>query len=251
MSKNTQTRCKCQICQKEHALSDLFYAELVRPSISDFIKLSNPNWSAKGYICLSDLRKYRADYVKHIILQDRGELTELDQMVCDSLKEHELITKNINKAFEKQLSFGARMADKVAHFGGSWTFIIIFFSFLILWMGVNSIFIIRNPLDPFPYIFLNLMLSCLAAIQAPVIMMSQNRQAEKDRMRSDDDYLTNLKSELEIRQLHSKLDQFMKKQWDRILELQGIQIELAEDLLKKKYKHKLNSEDTKVNDQQI
>ena len=127
-------------------------------------------------------------------------------------------------------TLGERMADRVADFGGSWTFIILFFGILALWMGVNASFMLARPFDPYPYIFLNLMLSCLAAIQAPIIMMSQNRQESRDRLRSKNDYQINLKAELEIRQLHEKVDHLLKRQWERLMEIQEIQIELMSEM---------------------
>jgi uncharacterized membrane protein len=228
----------CQICRKECYHTELFPAEQIRPIFNDFIRLRHPEWTKEGYLCFEDLRKLRREHVAHLVEKDRGELSELDQSVFESLKEHELLSQNINSKFERTLSFGEKIADKVAHFGGSWTFILGFFGVLMLWMLLNLLMVESQAFDPYPFIFLNLVLSCLAAIQAPVIMMSQNRQAERERLRADDDYCTNLKAELEIRQLHAKLDQFMKKQWERILELQQIQIDLAEEFLDHKKKSK-------------
>jgi uncharacterized membrane protein len=122
----------------------------------------------------------------------------------------------------------------IADFGGSWRFIIIFGVVLFLWVVLNSISLFWKPYDPYPFIFLNLILSCLAAIQAPIIMMSQNRQETKDRLRADHDYRVNLKAELEIRSLHEKLDHLLVHQWQRLLEIQGIQMELMEELTIKK-----------------
>lgn len=240
---NSQNKCKkCQICQKEFPLNELYPAELVRESIIDLIRLEHPEWSHHGFICLDDLRYFRSLHVKHLIEKDRGELSALDNMVIESLKEHELLSENINTKFDRQLTFGEKIADKVAKFGGSWGFILSFLGIIVVWMLINTYFSFRGAFDPYPFILLNLVLSCLAAIQAPIIMMSQNRQAEKDRFKLDDDYCVNLKSELEIRQLHAKFDVFMRKQWERILELQEIQIELAEDVLSSHmYKRPVNN----------
>lgn len=224
----------CNICGQTFARRFLVPAALVRNSIADLIKAKHPNWDDKGYICYTDLRSFRSDLIKKFLEEEKGEISRLDQEVIESLNEHSILTEDISKKFEKSFTFGERLADHIARFGGSWTFIIFFGTILFSWMGVNSFLLIRNPFDPYPYIFLNLVLSCLAAIQAPVIMMSQNRQAERDKLRDIDDYCTNLKAELEIRHLNSKLDFFMNKQWDRMLEIQQIQIELAEELLEKK-----------------
>jgi len=144
----------------------------------------------------------------------------------------------VNKKFFRHLTFGERVSDKVAQFGGSWKFILAFVIVIIFWMIINTFFFTQEGFDPYPFILLNLVLSCLAAIQAPVIMMSQNRQARRDRLQANEEYMTNLKAELEIQQLHSKLDLFMKRQWETLIELQKIQIELSEDLLHGKHKKK-------------
>ncbi len=134
----------------------------------------------------------------------------------------------------ENLNFGQRIADKIALFGGSWSFILTFSFLLIAWIIFNAFVIKDHPIDPFPFILLNLILSCLAALQAPIIMMSQNRQSEKDRMRAELDYKVNLKAELEIRHLKSKLDLLASHQWKRLLEIQELQTELMEDLNRKK-----------------
>ncbi len=138
--------------------------------------------------------------------------------------------RNVNEIVQEQMRFGEKVADLVARFGGSWTFIISFLAFLLIWMGVNTAHLLASPPDPFPYIFLNLILSCIAALQAPVIMMSQNRQEAKDRMRAEHDYKVNLKAELEIRHLHEKIDFLLKQQSSRFFELQRMQIELMQEL---------------------
>lgn len=115
--------------------------------------------------------------------------------------------KNVNDLIEQRMTFGEKIADIVAHFGGSWPFIILFFTFLLLWAGINTALVLKEPPDPYPYIFLNLLLSCLAALQAPVIMMSQNRQAVKDRLQADEDFRVNVKAEFAIQQLHRKIDE--------------------------------------------
>jgi len=115
--------------------------------------------------------------------------------------------KNVNELVEARMTFGESVADAVAHFGGSWPFITSFFGFLLLWTVVNTAVFFASPPDPYPYIFLNLLLSCLAALQAPIIMMSQNRQAAKDRLQADEDFRVNVKAEFAIQQLHRKIDE--------------------------------------------
>lgn len=131
------------------------------------------------------------------------------------------------------ITFGQRLADKVASFGGSWTFIISFGIFITIWILFNIFFLQSKSFDPFPFILLNLILSCIAALQAPVIMMSQNRQEEKDRERSKKDYMINLKSELEIRILHEKIDHLMMHQQQDLIEIQEVQIDMMNDILKR------------------
>ncbi|SHF47615.1 Uncharacterized membrane protein [Flavobacterium fontis] len=131
---------------------------------------------------------------------------------------------------EDQRTLGQRIADKVADFGGSWTFIISFFCFLLLWIAANVFWFQNQGFDPYPFILLNLILSCIAALQAPIIMMSQNRQEEKDRERAKKDFIINLKAEHEIRELHQKMDHILKHQHEELMALQRQQIDLLQQL---------------------
>ena len=162
--------------------------------------------------------------------EDRGELSSLEQAVVTSLARNDMLASDTDAEFEQKLTLGERVADRIADFGGSWPFLFMFGGFILLWMIVNSVLLFVRPFDPYPYILLNLCLSCLAAVQAPVIMMSQNRQESRDRLRSENDYRVNLKAELEIRQLHEKLDHLLQHQWERLVEIQQIQIELMNEL---------------------
>jgi len=146
------------------------------------------------------------------------------------LREHELLSSNIDAEFEQNWSFGERMADKITTFGGNWAFLICSGIFLFIWIGLISFVLLWHLLDPYPFIFLNLILSCLAAIQAPIIMMSQNRQEAKDRIRSQHDYQANLKAELEIRNLHEKVDYLLSHQWERLVQIQELQLEVLSKL---------------------
>ena len=162
-----------------------------------------------------------------------GELSTLELDVMRSMKDQGLLAKNVNVEFDRKSTLGERLADKVAEFGGSWRFIITFFIVMVMWIIMNSVLLLRKPFDPYPFILLNLVLSCLAAIQAPIIMMSQNRQEAKDRLRSEHDYQINLKAELEIRFLHEKIDHLLAQQWQRLVEIQQIQMDLMEELVRK------------------
>ncbi|MGW8186623.1 MAG: DUF1003 domain-containing protein [Desulfobacterales bacterium] len=220
----------CRICGKTRSGSQLIPAALVRNAISDQIRVEFPDWSTEGYICASDLNRFRMRYIENLLESEKGELSTLDREVLESLKLHDTLTADVDMEFEKELTFGEKLSDKLADFGGSWTFLIIFGGILLAWIFLNSIALLAKPFDPYPYILLNLVLSCLAAIQAPVIMMSQNRQEAKDRLRSQHDYQVNLKAELEIRHLHEKIDHLLSRQWERLVEIQQIQIDLMTEI---------------------
>jgi uncharacterized membrane protein len=220
----------CQICGAQALKTNLVAAGLIRPSVVDLIKRSFPDWSADGFICIDDLNRFRYAYVSSLVEDEKGELTDLDKEVLESLSTHEILSTQVDKEYESRLTFGQRLSDRIAQFGGSWRFIIIFGCILVAWIAVNSIVLLTKPFDPYPYILLNLILSCLAAIQAPIIMMSQNRQEEKDRARATHDYQVNLKAELEIRQLHQKLDHLLSHQWERLVEIQKVQLELLSEV---------------------
>lgn len=224
----------CAICGKSFAPQNLVPGEIIREEIAAEILKSHPDWSAEQLICKVDLSKFRGKYVHDLLESEKGELSTLEQEVVRSLSEHEILSLDTESELEQQWSFGERMADKIATFGGSWTFLICFAVFLCIWIGINSLVWVLRPLDPYPFIFLNLMLSCLAAVQAPIIMMSQNRQEAKDRIRSQHDYQINLKAELEIRHLHEKVDHLLSHQWSRLVQIQELQLELLAELGAKK-----------------
>lgn len=166
------------------------------------------------------------------IAADKGQLDELENEVLRSLKENDILAENAEEEFAGSLTFGERLSDSIASFGGSWKFIIAFGVVLGGWITLNIVGLLARPFDPFPFILLNLVLSCLAAIQAPIIMMSQNRQEARDRIRSKNDYKVNLKAELEIRHLHEKLDHLLIHQWQRLMEIQQIQVELMNEIVR-------------------
>jgi uncharacterized membrane protein len=161
------------------------------------------------------------------------ELTELEKRVAHHISERTPISKNVHQDLSERATFGQKMADKVASFGGSWTFISIFAGVMVTWILLNSFILIKlnGPFDPYPYILLNLVLSMLAAIQAPIILMSQNRQAYKDRLSAEHDYEVNLKAELEITELHEKVDSLREKQWSELISIQQEQLGLLRQLL--------------------
>ena len=170
---------------------------------------------------------------------ENEQLVKLNNIVHTAVEEEKLLSDKLSEFEDNHPSFVSRMADNVAAFGGSWKFIIIFMMFLVAWMIVNVVIFTNKGFDPYPFILLNLILSCIAALQAPVIMMSQNRQEEKDRERAKNDYMINLKSEMEIRLLHEKLDHLIVHQQERLLEIQQIQIDMMNDIMQRleKYTH--------------
>lgn len=220
----------CVACKKISATADLVPFSAVRNTISEMIKRDFSEWSDGCYICKSDITAYRAKEVQIIIEDEVGELSDLEKEVLESLQRHELLSANTEQEFEQERTFGEKLSDKLATFGGSWKFLIIFSFFLLCWITVNALVMFWRPVDPYPFILLNLVLSCLAAVQAPIIMMSQNRQEQKDRLRSQHDYQVNLKAELEIRLIHEKLDHLLLKQWQRLMEIQAAQIEEIGDI---------------------
>jgi uncharacterized membrane protein len=161
--------------------------------------------------------------VEHI-----AKLGERERRVIAHLLQRRVITRDINQEFETESTVGQRLADRVAAFGGSWTFIFAFLGMMVVWMLFNSSQ--TRPFDPFPFILLNLILSCLAALQAPVIMMSQNRQSARDRLDAQHDYEVNLKAELDIERLHAKIDDLKEQQWLELIALQRRQVQLLEEI---------------------
>lgn len=212
MTKLQQEMVTCQICKEQKKMCEVLSAEIVRRPIVEKIMAAHPDWSSQGFICVDDLNYYRTEYVKDIIKADKGGMSILEEQVIKSLKEQELLSQNINVECDRQRSFGEIMADRLTDFVGSWLFIGIFCGILLVWIVMNTIALLMKPFDPYPYIFLNLILSCLAAMQAPVILMSQKRQDARDRMQAEHNYRINLKSELEIRNLHEKLDHLLMNQ---------------------------------------
>lgn len=225
---------QCAVCGKNFPLKDLVSGEVIRDVIGEEILKDYPEWSFSTFICRNDLAVYRIKYVQSLLRSEKGELTTLENEVIGSMQRHELITRNTETEFDQNWTLGEKLADKIASFGGSWVFLTCFGLFLVAWILFNTVVMVVHPVDPYPFILLNLVLSCLAAIQAPVIMMSQNRQEAKDRLRSQHDYQINLKAELEIRHLHEKMDHLLSHQWERLAHIQEIQLDLLSEMNKKR-----------------
>jgi len=224
----------CLVCKQSFPQHHLVPLGAIRSVIMEEIIKDYPDCSKQDFICKADLTKYRMQYVQTLLQSEQGEVSNLEYEVLNSMQQHELITKNTEGQVEQNWSLGERLADKIATFGGSWAFLICFTLFLTIWILVNTVVMLKQPADPYPFILLNLILSCLAAVQAPIIMMSQNRQEAKDRLRSQNDYQINLKAELEIRHLHEKIDHLLMHQWDKLAKIQEIQLDLLSEMSKKK-----------------
>ena len=231
MSGAAGAKPSCQLCGRSTSLRR---AIVVRPALVSLIEGETGRWDDGGWICLEDLQRFQHKYVERLLEDEKGEITQLEQRVLESLRDQEILSQNPETEFDAGLTLGQRAADRIADFGGSWVFIGIFALVMFCWMLLNSYVLAARPFDPYPYILLNLVLSCLAAIQAPVIMMSQNRQEARDRQRSLHDYQVNLKAELEIRHLHQKIDHLLSRQWERLVEIQEVQMELINQIGRRK-----------------
>ncbi len=223
---------RSDISNLEFPISEKVSAKTIRHTILDLIQKENPNFSHDSCLSVSELNKYREKSISDYLVKEIGELTDLERTVLTSVTNNSTLTDKLDDDDKQTLTTGQKIADKVASFGGSWTFIISFGVFLLIWISTNIFWLSNKGFDPYPFILLNLILSCIAALQAPVIMMSQNRQEEKDRERAKKDYMINLKSELEIRTLHEKIDHFIMDQQQELLEMQKTQIEMMSDILK-------------------
>lgn len=171
------------------------------------------------------------DLARSIFKATIEELKEPERRVLAGIAKRTHVARDVNASFGDRLTFGQRLADKVAEFGGSWIFISLFGVFLVLWTGINAVVLSSRAFDPYPFIFLNLILSMVAALQAPVIMMSQNRQSAKDRLAAEQDYEVNLKAELEIMSLHEKLDSLRSEELQRIVVQQSEQLRVLTELV--------------------
>lgn len=205
----------------------------IRAGILALIKRDYPGFEVHHFISATELNQYRRHYLNWLIEEEKAELAALDKEVMLAIQQNGILSETIQEEAEKKLTLGERLADRVASFGGSWVFIMSFFCFILCWMFINIWWLRQQAFDPFPFILLNLILSCLAAIQAPIIMMSQNRQEQKDRQRAEHDYRINLKAELEIKLLSEKIDHLLVHQNKKLLEIQEMQIDYLEDLLKR------------------
>ncbi len=229
-TRHAETGC-CALCGRQRPRSELAALGAVSAPIAALARAERPDLGPalgdEALICAADRARLRRRQVERLLEAERGELGALERDVLARME-----AEDIDRAYAVRLTFGERAADAMAAFGGSWGFILGFVTVLGLWIGVNVA--AARSFDPYPFILLNLVLSCVAALQAPIIMMSQRRQEEKDRMRAQNDYKVNLKAELEIRRLHDKIDHQLARQWDRLAEIQRIQVEMLEEAARRR-----------------
>lgn len=220
----------CAICGNRFTIMEGLFLRDLSDLLKEQVLKTNSYAKESSFICLKDMQKLRIERMQTIIDQDLKIDEEMSASLKKEMAKDTYVITNINDTVYGKRTTGQRLADIVAKFGGSWGFIITFAIILIVWMTINIVHLFGVNFDPYPFILLNLFLSCVAAIQAPIIMMSQNRQAERDRFDSENDYKTNMKSEMEIRILHQKLDQLNEVQWPHILDIQKMQIEVLSEI---------------------
>jgi uncharacterized membrane protein len=230
---------------KEFPITEKVHCRTIRKPLWDIIRKEHPHLNQKSHLSVSELNTYRQQYFASLFSKEIDELTQLEKTVIEKLRDHKTLTDQLDDEDLGPMTFGQRIADKIASFGGSWTFILSFLGFIMIWIGSNLYILLNKGFDPYPFILLNLILSCLAALQAPVIMMSQNRQEEKDRLRSKNDYMINLKSELELRILHDKMDHLISHQQQDMMEMQQTQIEMLNEVTNALKKLAVNNDNHK------
>ncbi|MEO0046714.1 MAG: hypothetical protein RL705_1905 [Bacteroidota bacterium] len=231
-SMNSKATFKSTISGVDFSEKEKVYGHQIRHAVLSLIQTDYPDFKDSDCISNSELNIYREKYISKYLQTEAGELSELQRKVLKSLSNGKSLVSKFEQEKDNR-TYGQIIADKVADFGGSWIFIISFFVFILIWIGFNVFILLNKGFDPYPFILLNLILSCLAALQAPIIMMSQNRQEDKDRARAKKDYMINLKSELEIRLIDDKLDHLIQHQQQELIEIQKVQIEMMNDILER------------------
>jgi uncharacterized membrane protein len=220
----------CFVCGRTGHFPDLVRAGIARPALAEHIaKAHGVDWKPDGRVCQNCLSAGRNDRLLDRMRAERGRLTSLDEEVATRIAQRESVVLS-EDVTEDDRALGGRVADAVARVGGSWPFVLGFIALLVVWTGVNAFALHNRGFDPYPFILLNLVLSCVAALQAPIIMMSQNRAETRDRRRAESDYRVNLKAEIEIAALHDKLDHVLHTQYEELIELQEAELELLEQI---------------------
>ncbi|MBI5364379.1 MAG: DUF1003 domain-containing protein [Planctomycetes bacterium] len=211
------------------------HARGLRRALAEQLEHRHPGrWSSEAHVCPDCLNEARIVLLLAELERERGEFSAVEAEVARKAAGHLAIAEQIDEEFQRNITPGQRLADRVARVGGSWPFVVGFCAVLAAWVGINAWFLRERAFDPYPFILLNLVLSCIAALQAPVIMMSQNRMAARDRVQADQDFRVNLKAEIEIASLHDKVDHVLHAQWQHMVELQQLQIDLLNEILEER-----------------
>ena len=218
----------CALTGRDLPRRELVPVYSLSTGLVDALLRDHPDLAMEALIARDEVARLRDRHIRELLAEEHGELTALEADVARSIAEADTIATDVAADYAEARTLGERLSDGLASFGGSWTFILAFGAVLVVWMALN-VAMMGRAFDPYPFILLNLVLSCLAAIQAPIIMMSQKRQETKDRLRSESDYRVNLKAELEIRSLHEKLDHILSHQWQRLAEIQQMQVEIMQE----------------------
>ncbi len=222
---------RCFVCGHDLRRDHTQPVALIRPSLAAFMGERHPEtFALDRAICRPCLAAERQLHLTAQLVAERGDLSALEAEATRTAADHSIIAEHLDETFERSQTPAQRLADAVATVGGSWPFVVGFCVVLAAWIIFNSVVLGAHAFDPYPYILLNLALSCLAAIQAPIILMSQNRRGIRDRMEADEDFKVNLKAELEVAALHEKIDHLLLVQWERMVEIQQTQIELLDEL---------------------
>ncbi|MBX7066986.1 MAG: DUF1003 domain-containing protein [Parachlamydiales bacterium] len=198
---------RCEVCHKKYKTKEMLPIKNLGPSLLDALKQIAPKNDSHGYVCRGDLRKVRIQSIKNLFEMGDNKSEHIQRLL---MQQDDNYPYSFNDEYQNELSFGEKVSQKVTPFVGSWGFVFLFVVFVSIWVTYNIQEELKKHFDPFPFVLLNLFLSCMAAVQAPIIMMAQNRLAKRERLRAEEDYYTNLKAEMEIRQLHAKLDAFLE-----------------------------------------
>lgn len=220
----------CSVCNNEYPRVQLHSGASINSNLLHLIQKDYPDFDHKDFVCSKDLNNYRTTYITSFIKRENETLNQFENEVLSKFEKEELYVQQQYDDYDTRMTNWDKLADNIARFGGSWKFIGFFGGVILVWIIINAIFLSSKAFDPYPFILLNLILSCVAALQAPVIMMSQNRMEARDRMRAETDFNINMKAEIEIKIMHEKLDHLVNNQWEKLLEIQQKQLELMEEL---------------------
>lgn len=220
----------CCLCNQPFESLYLTPFDLLTSPLKRLVEKEVGSQCAGGYVCFEDIKKTQNKLIESLFAEELGELTHLERAVLKKFRDRSFLSSESYRGLGKELTLGQRLADKITALAGSWVFIGLFLTVLFAWMLLNATFILSDPFDPYPYILLNLVLSCLAALQAPVILMSQNRSADRDRRQAEQDYKINLKSEMEVRYINAKLDLITKNLLKHQIHIEEISAKLSEKI---------------------